>query len=148
MDISSARLVPARAGLNSRSTKPSSGGGIAGVSVQALVDPVTGEPKRLCDLPADVAYCLEAYELDEQGRIVKAKMYSKIDALKFLSKHLQLAQDVPDVLVQPMTLNHTEVILASLSTEELRVIQRVLLAQQCTEDAKALAGPSTAAIVE
>jgi len=113
---------------------------IAGVTVQALVDPVTGEPKRFCELPADVAYCVEAYELDEQGRIVKAKMYSKIDALKFLSKHLQLAHDVPDVLVQPMTVNHTEIFLGSLSTEELKVIERVLVR---AEAAKALPAPST-----
>jgi phage terminase small subunit len=116
---------------------------IAGVSVVSLFDSVTGEPLRISELSPEVAYCLEAVELDANGRIVKAKMCSKIEALKFLSRYHELAQDVPDVLVQPMTVNHTEILLSSLSTEELRVIQRVLLAQQRTEAAKALPAPST-----
>jgi hypothetical protein len=41
---------------------------IAGVSVASLVDPVTGEPRRLNERDPEVAYCLEAYELDEDGR--------------------------------------------------------------------------------
>jgi phage terminase small subunit len=113
---------------------------IAGVSVASLFDPVTGEPLRISELPAEVAYCLEAVEVDANGRILKAKMASKIDALKFLSKYHMLAQDVPDVPVQATTLNHTEVYLASLTTEELRVIERVLLRDQA---ARALPAPST-----
>jgi phage terminase small subunit len=108
---------------------------IASVSVADLFDPVTGEPLRISELPVEVAYCLEAYELDEQGRILKAKMCSKIDALKFLSRYHQIAQDVP---MPPVTVNHTEIFLGSLSTEELRVIERVL---QRTEGARALPGP-------
>jgi hypothetical protein len=41
-------------------------------------------------------------------------MASKIDALKFLSKYHMLAQEVPDLPEQAMTLNHTEVYLGSL----------------------------------
>ena len=59
---------------------------------------------------------------------------------KFLSRYHQFAQDAVDVPVQSMTVNHTEVLLSSLSTEELKVIQRVL---QRTEAAKALPAPST-----
>jgi phage terminase small subunit len=112
---------------------------IAGVSVADLLDPVTGEWRRMSDLPAEVAYCIEAVEVDASGRILKAKMCSKIDALKFLSKYHQLAQDVADVPVEPVTVNYTEIILASLSTEELQVLERVL---QRTEAARALPAPS------
>jgi hypothetical protein len=67
-------------------------------------------------LDPDVACCLESYELDEDGRIIKARLLSKTEALKFLSRYHQLAKDVPDVPVQPMTVNHTEVFLSGLST--------------------------------
>jgi hypothetical protein len=112
---------------------------IAGASAAELFDPVTGIPLRVSEVPAEVAYALESVEVDADGRIVRARFCSKIEALKFLSRYHELAVDVPAVLA-PTTINSTEVYLGSLSTDELRVIERVLLR---TEAAKALPAPTT-----
>jgi phage terminase small subunit len=103
---------------------------LAGGSLADCYDPVTGIPKRISELTAEQAYCLEAVETDADGRIIKARLAGRVEALKFLSRHQELAADAPPMPAQPSTVvNHTEVYLGSLSTDELKVIERVLVAQ-------------------
>jgi phage terminase small subunit len=104
---------------------------LAGGTLAVCYDAVTGNPKRVSELTAEEAYTLEAVETDADGRIIKAKLAGKVDALKFLSKHQELAADAPPLPAQPSTvINNTEVYLGSLSTDDLRVIERVLVQQQ------------------
>jgi hypothetical protein len=112
---------------------------LASFDPASLVDPVTGLGRRLTELAPHVRYCLEAWELDDEGRLVKVKVLNKMQALEKLSKLFQLARDPlagqPE-LAAGVTVNHTEIFLQGLSTEELRVMEKILTR---TENARAQA---------
>jgi phage terminase small subunit len=104
---------------------------LASCSVADCYDPVTGNPKRVSELHPDVAYALDGIETNAEGYIIKARMSGRVEALRFLSKYHELAADAMPLPAPPSTVvNHTEVYLGSLTTDELKVIERVLVREQ------------------
>jgi hypothetical protein len=89
---------------------------------------VDGVPLSIDELPPELATCVD---LDSDGKTVKIRL-RRADALGKLAQHLDLLrQDVspaPTVAIGAVTnINVTEVILEQLSTEELRVLEKMLL---------------------
>jgi hypothetical protein len=98
---------------------------IAASSTNVLVNPVTGLPRRLVELPMEVHSAIEAVKLAKDGTIVSVKFWNKLEALKFLTKIQELAGSVEQPVVAGPTTTITQVFMSDCTTDEIKVMERV-----------------------
>ena len=82
--------------------------------------------RRLYELPDELATAIDAVELNDDGEIVKIKFAPRFNAIKTLGEYLKIIETPLPPPPAGDVINFTEVILTSLTTEELRVLERVM----------------------
>jgi hypothetical protein len=98
---------------------------IAASSASALYHPTEKRMRRLDELPMEIHTAIEAVKCAPDGTIITVKFWNKLEALKFLARTQELAGAQEPMAVGPVT-NVTSVFLADCTTDELKVLERIL----------------------
>jgi phage terminase small subunit len=98
---------------------------IAASSTSALYHPTEKRMRRLDELPMEIHTAIEAVKCAPDGTIISVKFWNKLEALKFLARTQELAGAQEPVMVGSAQ-SVTNVFLADCTTDELKVLERVL----------------------